>query len=75
MLVTISLYDYVIFGTLECERVYSWNMYGDEFCDYQMHMCWFAIIDVLGGATRIRPATGQGHSTGGTSRWLPPLLA
>jgi len=35
----ISLYDCVIFGTLECEHMYSWNMYGDKFCDHQMHIC------------------------------------
>jgi len=32
-------------------------------------------VDVLGGATGIGPSTGQGHPTGGTYRWLPPLLA
>jgi hypothetical protein len=47
-------------------------MYGDELCDFRIQMCWFVIISVLGGATRIRPLIGQGHPTGGTIRWLPP---
>jgi hypothetical protein len=55
--------------TLECEHVYSWNMYGDELCDYQMQMCWFVTINVLGGATRIWHLNGQGHPMRGTCRW------
>lgn len=61
-------------GTLECEHVDSWNMYGDESCDFKMQMCWFVTIDVLGGVTEIGPSTGQGHPTGGTSRWFPPFF-
>jgi len=49
MLITISLYDCVIYGTLECKHVYFWKMYGDELYDYQMY----------GGATRIGPSTGK----------------
>jgi len=30
-------------------------------------------INVLGGATGIRPSSGQGHPTGGTGRWFPPF--
>jgi hypothetical protein len=71
----IPLYDCVICGTHEYEHVYFWNMYGDELCDYQMQICWFMIIDVLGGATGIEPVTIQWHPTRGTGRWLPPLLA
>jgi hypothetical protein len=63
MPIAISLYDCVINGILECEYVYSWNMYGDELCD---HWC-------VGGATGIGPLTEQGHSTRGTRRWLPTL--
>ena len=37
-------------------------------------MCWFVIIDVLGDATWIRPAIGQGHPTGGTNSWFPPFF-
>jgi hypothetical protein len=36
MLVTISLYDCVICGTLECEHVYSWNTYDDKSYDCRM---------------------------------------
>jgi len=36
-------------------------------------MCWFVIIDVLGGATGIGPTTGQGHPMGGTGRSFPPF--
>jgi hypothetical protein len=51
----------------------SWNRYGDESCDFRMQMCLLVTIDVLGGATGIRPSTEQGHPTEGTSRWLPPF--
>jgi hypothetical protein len=29
----------------------------------------------LGGPTGIKPLTRKRHPTGGTSKWLPPLLA
>jgi len=35
----IALCDGVICGTLECEYVDSWNMYGDESCDFRIQMC------------------------------------
>jgi hypothetical protein len=47
----IALCDCVICGTLECEHVDSWNMYGDESRDFKMQMSWFVTIDVLDGAT------------------------
>ena len=31
------------------------------------------IINVLGGATGIGPATGQGYPTGGAGWWFPPF--
>jgi hypothetical protein len=72
MLVTISLYGCITCGTFDCEYEYSWNMYGDELCNYRMQMsCLWSLI-CLGGATGIGPSTRQGHPTGGTSRWLPP---
>jgi hypothetical protein len=61
----IALCDCVIYGTLECEHVDSWNMYGDESSDFRMQMSWFVTIDVLGGATE------QGHPTWGTCKWFP----
>jgi len=30
-------------------------------------------IDVLGGATGIKPSSGQGYPMGGTGRWFPPF--
>jgi hypothetical protein len=62
-----ALCDCVICGTLEFEHVDSWNMYGNESCDFKMQMSLFVTIDVLGGAT------GQGHPTGRTGRWFPPF--
>ena len=71
MLVTISLYDCVKCGTLECGHLDSWNKYVDE-CDLRMQIYWFG-IDVLGGAAEIGPSSGRGQTTGGTSRWFPPF--
>jgi hypothetical protein len=62
MLVTISLYDGVKYGTLECEHMKSWNKYGDE-CDSKIQIYWFVTIDVLGGAVGIGQMTG-------TNDWL-----
>jgi hypothetical protein len=62
----------VIYGTLEYEHVYSWNIYGDELCDYRMQMYVFVTIDVLGGVTEIGPSIRQRHPTGGTGMWFPP---
>jgi hypothetical protein len=28
------LYDYMICGTLECEHMYSWDIYGIGLCNY-----------------------------------------
>ena len=72
MLVTISFYDGVKCGTLECEHMDSWNKCGDE-CDLRMQMYWFVAIDVLDGVTRIGPSSRQGQSTGGACRWFPPF--
>jgi hypothetical protein len=69
----IALCDCVICGTLECEHVDSWNMYGDESCDFRMQMCWFVTSDVLDDANGIEHSTGQRHPTGGTGRWFPPF--
>jgi hypothetical protein len=66
--VTISFYDGVKCGTLECEQMDSWNKCGDE-CDLRMQMYWFVAIDVLGGVAGIGPSSGQGQSTGGADRW------
>jgi hypothetical protein len=71
MFVTISLYDGVKCGTLECEHMNSWNKYSDE-CDSKIQMYWFMTIDVLGGAAGIGPSSGQGKPAGGAGRWLPP---
>jgi hypothetical protein len=71
MLVTISLYDSIKCGTLECAHMDSWNKYGDE-CDLRMQMYWCVVVDVLGGAAGIRPSSGQGQPTSGTNRWFPP---
>jgi hypothetical protein len=38
----------------------------------EMQMNWFVTIDVLGDATGIRPATGQGHPMERVGRWFPP---
>ena len=65
----------IICGTLEYELMYAWDMYGEELCNYWIRMYWFVAIDILGGATGIRHSSGQGHPTGGTTRWFPPLLA
>jgi hypothetical protein len=43
MLATISLYDGVKCGTLECEHMDSWNKYGDE-CDLRMQIYWFVAL-------------------------------
>jgi len=59
-------------GTLEYELVYAWSMHGDELGDYWIWIYWFVAIDVLDGATGIRPSSGQGHPTSGTGRWFPP---
>jgi hypothetical protein len=37
-------------------------------CDYWIQMYWFMAIDVLGGASGIRPLSGQGYLMGGTGR-------
>jgi hypothetical protein len=71
MLVTISLYDGVKCGTLECGHMDSWNKYDDE-CNLRMQKYWFD-IDVLGGAAGIGPSSGQGKTTGGIGRWFPPF--
>jgi hypothetical protein len=31
------------------------------------------VINGLGGASGIRPSSGQGHPAGGTGRWYPPF--
>ena len=68
MLVTISLYDGVKCGTLECEHMNSWNKYGDE-CDSKIQMYWFVTIDVLGGgAVLIESSSGQGQLAGRAGR-------
>jgi hypothetical protein len=68
MLVTISLYDGVKCGTLECEHMNSWNKYGDE-CDSKIQMYWFVTIDVLGGgAVLIESSSGQGQLASGAGR-------
>jgi hypothetical protein len=63
----------VICGTLEYELVYAWDMHGEELCNYWIWMYCFVAIYVLGGTTRTRPSSGQGHPTSGTSRWFPPF--
>jgi len=73
MLVTISLYDGVNFGTLECEHMNSWNKYGDE-CDSKIQIYWFVTIDVLGGAVGIGSSSGQGQPASGAGRWLSPFF-
>ena len=70
MLVTISLYNGVKYGTLECKRMDSWNKYGDE-CYLWMQMYLFVVTDVLGGAARIGQSLGQGQPAGGSGRWFP----
>jgi hypothetical protein len=72
MIKMIASYDFNIW-MLECEHVYSWNLYGDELCDYWMQMYWFMTIDVVGGTTGIRSVTEQGHPTGWAGRWFPPF--
>jgi hypothetical protein len=67
---TISLYDGLKCGTLECEHMDSWNKYNDK-CDLKMY--WFGAIDVLGGAVGIGPSSGQGQLAGGAGRWFPPF--
>jgi hypothetical protein len=71
MLVTISWYDGVKYGTLECEHMNSWNKFGDE-CDSKIQMYWFVTIDVVGGAVGIGPSSRQEQPTGGAGRWLSP---
>ena len=71
MLVTISWYDGVKCGTLECEHMNSWNKYGDK-CDSKIQMYWFVTIDVLGGVIGIGPSSRQEQPTGGAGRWLSP---
>jgi hypothetical protein len=73
MLVTISLYDGVKCGTLECSHMGSWNKYGDE-CDSKIQMYWFVTIDVLGGVAGIRSSSRQGQPASGAGRWLPPFF-
>ena len=72
MLVTISLYDGVKCGTLECEHMDSWNKCGDE-CDLRMQMYWFVAIDVLGGVAGIGSSSGQGQPADGAGKWFPPF--
>jgi len=71
MFVTISLYDDVKYGTLECGHMDSWNKYDDE-CDLRMQIYWFG-IHVLGGAARIGPSLGQGQTASGIGRCFPPF--
>jgi len=47
-------------------------MHGDELCNYWIRMYWFIAINVLGGATGIKPSLRQGNPTGGTSKWFSP---
>jgi hypothetical protein len=70
--VTISLYDGVKCGTLECENMNSWNKFGDEY-DLRMQMYWFVTIDVLGGVAGIEPSPRQGQPASGVGRWFPPF--
>jgi hypothetical protein len=70
MLVKISLYDGVKYGTLEREHMNSWKKYGDD-CDSKIQMYWFVTIDVLGGAVGIGPSSGQGQPASGAGRWFP----
>jgi len=72
MLATISLYNGVKCGTLECEHMNSWIKYGDE-CDSKIQMYWFVTIDVLGVAVGTGPSSGQRQPAGGASRWFPPF--
>jgi hypothetical protein len=58
MLVIISWYDGVKYGTLECEHMNSWDNYGDE-CDSKIQMYLFVTIDVLGGVVEIGPSSRQ----------------
>jgi hypothetical protein len=71
MFVTISLYDGIKRGTLECEHMDSWNKYSDE-CGLRMQMYWFVAIDVLGGVVGIGPSSWQGQPAGRAGRWFPP---
>jgi len=71
MLVTISWYNGVKYGILECDHMNSWNKCGDE-CDSKIQMYWFMTIDVLGGAVGIGPSSRQEQPTGGAGRWLAP---
>jgi len=73
MLVTISLYDGVKCGTLECEHMNSWIKYGDE-CDLKIQMYCFVTIDILSGTVEIGPSSGQGQPAGGAGRWFPPFF-
>jgi hypothetical protein len=52
MIKMIALYDCNLW-TLECEHMYSWNLYGDESCDYRMQIYRFVTINVVGGTTEI----------------------
>jgi hypothetical protein len=72
MLVTISLYDGVKWGTPEHEYMDSWNKYRDE-CDLRMQIYWFVALDVLGGAAGIGPLSRQEQPAGGTGKWFPPF--
>jgi hypothetical protein len=72
MLVTISFYDGVKCGTLECEHMNSWYKYGDK-CDLKIQMYWSVSIDVLGSVVGIGPSPGQGQPASGVGRWFPPF--
>jgi hypothetical protein len=48
-------------------------VHGDELGDYWIRMYWFVAIDVLRGATKIGPSSGQGQPAGGTGKWFPPF--
>jgi len=71
MLVTISWYDDVKCGTLECEHMNSLNMCGDEY-DSKIFMYWFMTIDVLGGVVGIGPSSRPEQPADGAGRWVAP---
>jgi len=69
----ISLYNYVICGTLEWEHVYFWE-------NIWWWVMWLSntnvlimIIDMLGCAIEIGSSTRQWHPIKGIGRWLSPI--
>ena len=75
MLATISLYNCIICGTLECEHMHFEISMAMSYVFVECKYADLWSFDISGGATRIEPSTGRVHPWEEYEDDFHPLLA